>query len=193
MNNYTLHKLPERFIITSDEEINEKGGDLYYDTLMKKMYRHRFGEGNIITQPERFKKVIAQQDQIDFSALSEEEQKEIRWFDVEKIAKELLPDDSDWQRRFDVIKGFNAHKELVKDRLFTVEDMYKMWDAAVSFTEAFHNLNEEFFSKEEWYQLEQVQKNVQSRVMNKVDYLKSLLPSTEWDVEFDEQGKLKLI
>ena len=40
------------------------------------------------TNKSEIKKVIIQQNQIDFSGLSEEEQKEIWWFDVEKLACE---------------------------------------------------------------------------------------------------------
>jgi hypothetical protein len=112
---YTLHKLPGGFIITSDEEINN------FPFLI-------FTNGKPVavakgTHDSECKKVIAQQDQIDFSALSEEEQKEIRWIDVEKLAKEMLPNDSDWQRRFDIIKGFQKAQELLSDRMFTLDDI----------------------------------------------------------------------
>jgi hydroxymethylpyrimidine pyrophosphatase-like HAD family hydrolase len=91
----------------------------------------------------------------------------INGYNVEKMGKEILPDDGDWQRRFDVIKGFNAHKELVKDKFFTVDDM------KIALSEAFK-------ASQEGYQI----------TSNEI--IQSLLPKTEWEVEFDEQGKLKL-
>lgn len=61
------------------------------------------------------------------------------------------------------IKGFKAHKELMKDKFFTIEDIEKAMIERLSI--------EQFWEK----------------------CCKSLLPKTEWEVEFDEQGKLKLI
>jgi len=62
--------------------------------------------------------------------------------------------------------GFKAHQELVKDKLFTVEDMREAFEAGTKC--------------EDW-------------IDDKEEYIQSLLPKTEWDVEFDEQGKLRLI
>jgi hypothetical protein len=73
MIKYALHKLKEGFIITSDEEISLNDSILNTKTLLIEVWRHP----HITTTP-YFKKVIAQQDQIDFSALSEGEQKEIK-------------------------------------------------------------------------------------------------------------------
>lgn len=81
------------------------------------------------------------------------------------------------------IKGFKAHKELVKDKLFTIEDIVKPFGDA--FTK-FINEGGAIGSSEEWIQWQNV-----------VDwfpkYIQSLLPKTEWNIEFDEQGKIKLI
>ena len=75
---FELHKLPEGFIVTSDEEIKEYDKilcleDMKIDYATDRTNHHR----NL------FLKVIAQQDQIDLSGLLEEEQKKIGWFDVE--------------------------------------------------------------------------------------------------------------
>jgi hypothetical protein len=80
----TLHKLPEGFIVTSDKEIKE--GDLYF--LESVTTKNMILKANESKSSTNCKKVIAQQDQIDFSALTEEEQKEIGWFDVESILDE---------------------------------------------------------------------------------------------------------
>ena len=119
-----LHKLAEGFIIISDENIKEE--DWFY-------------------------KVIAQQVQIDFSALSGKEQKKIGWFDVEKLAfKEFMfPEklfyvmknssqneyllEEEYGKQNTVvyfqcvafIKGFQKAQELLSDKRFTLEDMQK--------------------------------------------------------------------
>ena len=70
MNDYILHKLSEGFIITSLSEISN--GE-YYLTDKKELEQFL----NTGYNGKNFNKVIAQQDQIIFSALSEEEQKKI--------------------------------------------------------------------------------------------------------------------
>lgn len=59
------------------------------------------------------------------------------------------------------VEGFNAHKELMKDKLFTVEDVMKFY------------------------------KHVKTHTVKEAMDL--ILQKTEWLVEFDKQGKLKLI
>jgi hypothetical protein len=67
------------------------------------------------------------------------------------------------------IRGFNAYKELVKDKLLiTDKDLFNFL----------------YFAK------------THSQYSDKAivdEFIKSLLPKTEWEVTFDEQGKLKLI
>jgi hypothetical protein len=124
---YTLHKLPEGFIITSDEEINN------FPFLI-------FTNGKPVavakgTHDSECKKVIAQQDQIDFSALSEDEQKEIGWFDVESLATELVPNRNiktpfgsnqeiiPSRERKTFIRGFQKAQELLSDGTFLLDDI----------------------------------------------------------------------
>ena len=82
--------------------------------------------------------------------------------------------------------GFNAHKELVKDKLFTIEDVreaIKMaWEADskdgtvdLNIVLSYGNNND---LRTKWTEEEIIQ---------------SLLPKPEWEVKFDEQGKLKLV
>ena len=59
------------------------------------------------------------------------------------------------------IKGFNAHKELVKDKLFTIDDIKIFY------------------------------KHVKTHTFDEAISL--ILPKTEWDIEFDKQGKIKLL
>ncbi len=77
----TLHKLSEKFLITFGagefKNFCFKEGEIIGCTLIQKEPEYS----------ETFYKVIAQQDQIDFSDLSEKEQKEIGYFDVEAEAE----------------------------------------------------------------------------------------------------------
>lgn len=125
---YTLHKLSEGFVITSDE--TPKNNDLslhpngtigIIETALAIAIFKQTNEGSYL---EDCKKVIAQQDQIDFSALSEEEQKEIGWFDAEKIfCKWFCSED---EKEY-LIKGFQIAQELLSGRRFTLEDMKRSW------------------------------------------------------------------
>ena len=70
--------------------------------------------------------------------------------------------------KYGYITGFNAHKELVKDKLFTVDDMKKAY-------------------------LQGKHGGITQSYLEFDEFIQSLLSQTEWDVEFDEQGKLKLL
>jgi len=122
--NYILHKLQEGFIVTSSEVIFDK--DLQFSERQS-----IFSKGDVPYGDTR--KVIAQQHQIDFSALSGEEQKEIGWFDVEKIQKEkflefraMITETSE-KNLFEIgiREGFLKAQELLSDRRFTLEDIKK--------------------------------------------------------------------
>jgi hypothetical protein len=112
-------------------------------------------------------------------------------FNLEKDAYDLYPEvlDNDDGRveLYDVnktvrdayIRGFNAHKELVKDKLFTVEDMKNLMHDSIIFSENARNLSlgEYALANKEWWD-----KKIQS-----------LLPKNEWECTIDEQGKITLI
>ena len=127
MSKYTLHKLSEGFIITSDEQQLRDYKGLMLNTVVNKLFTDMG-----VSLMRDFKKVIAQQDQIDFSALSEEEQKEIGWFDVEKLANEY----SDYETKSkwgDIVRntykeGFKKAQELLSDRKFTLDDILDAWE-----------------------------------------------------------------
>jgi hypothetical protein len=145
---FELHKLPEGFIITSnkpEEGINPEAN--YFDDKVDK--------NGLVTLPEMFTeklntylvkgikenrryvyKVIAQQDQIDFSALSEEEQKEIGIYYepvVEAInrawsylnALGYFTDPTNEGRVVEnlLIQARVRSQELLSDRRFTLEDV----------------------------------------------------------------------
>lgn len=138
---YTLHKLPEGFIITSDKKTN------IGDTCTSD--KNIIDIGKIHNQWSMFKpttqehldmlkscmKVIAQQDQIDFSDLKEKEQKEIGWFDIEKLAHnnavELwMPEDHDYYTGhvLGYKQGSQKAQKLLSEKKFTLEDFYKFLD-----------------------------------------------------------------
>jgi hypothetical protein len=127
--NLTLHKLPEGFIVTSDE--HWKTDDSIYDfkdNVFRICKLSHLPNGEEV-KDRWCKKVIAQQDQIDFSALTEEKQKEIGWFDVEKIQKEkflefraMITETSE-KNLFEIgiREGFQKAQELLSDRRVTLE------------------------------------------------------------------------
>jgi hypothetical protein len=95
MTTYTLHKISEGFIITSDEKIEHIGLVMHFNGFIKELLtitdiddfcgiKEDGGVGTI--RLANCQKVIVQQDQIDFSNLNEEECKLIGWFDVEKLS-----------------------------------------------------------------------------------------------------------
>lgn len=116
----TLHKLSERFLITFGagefKNFCFKEGEIIGCILIQKEPEYS----------ETFYKVIAQQDQIDFSALSEEEQKEIGWFDVQKLAQYYAKSRVDVSTAWgSYVDGFRKAQEIFSDRKFTLEDMRK--------------------------------------------------------------------
>jgi hypothetical protein len=78
-----------------------------------------------------------------------------------------------------IVDMFNAHKELVKDKLFTIEDMRKAIEIAQTST---------YVSTQHFSGHSSVKHNFKPD-----EIIQSLLPKTEWEVTFNEQGKLKLI
>jgi len=128
---YTLYKLPQGFIVTSDEEV--KNEDCYlWDNRVIKNHIVPTTEGNYMSNYfHKGLKIIAQQDRIIFN-ISEKEQKEIGWFDVEKMAKKsaielLTSKDFDYPLGYVLgyNDGFQKALELLSDKEFTKEDVEK--------------------------------------------------------------------
>ena len=135
MTNYKLHKLPkEGFIITSDEEIKE--GDLQWFPFNNNIKTASEEQG---IHPD-CKKVVAQQDQIDFTFLSEEDQKKIGWYNIEQFAHEVLIKWGIFSGslhtgiRDGFVEGFQKAVELLSDRVFTMEDMDKAFKQGLNST-----------------------------------------------------------
>lgn len=87
---------------------------------------------------------------------------------VERLYSRVISENEyDFRRGFEI--GFNAHKELVKDKFILSEkDIYRIIDMA---------------RKDDGV----------DGYYHQSEIIQSLLPKTEWGVEFDEQNKLKLI
>lgn len=98
---------------------------------------------------------------------------------VEKIYSKYIPKDEleDYITLFQL--GFKANQELVKDKLFTVDDVSKIFAVGVQL-----GINQELFTQQG--------KPLQDENVVLQRTLQSLLPKTEWDIEFVED-KLKLI
>jgi hypothetical protein len=126
----TLHKLPEGFIVTSDE--GSKKGELTIfpsteNGRIVKLNTPKTAESDYAANGIYNLKVIAQQDQIDFSALSKEDEKRIGYFDIEKFIDKIdTPENLDQFSYGEGIEiGFLKAQELLSDRRFTLEDMRK--------------------------------------------------------------------
>jgi hypothetical protein len=135
---FTLHKLPDGVIITSDEKIREPGK--IYSVKWNRIYIGNEVTGNTVDMTDGFllidkdicKKVIAQEDEINFSALSEKKLKRIGWFDVEKLSRQWFLSakfqSSHIADMKSFIAGFQKAQELLSDRMFMLEDINKAYD-----------------------------------------------------------------
>mgnify|MGYP006921281610 CR=1 FL=1 len=109
----------------------------------------------------------------------------INGYSVEKMAEEFANNSAttNYEDGINVgkyqgyIAGVNTHKELVKDKLFTMDDLK---------TQLVQFVND--FTK---FKYRGNYADIINQFCNNVE--KSLLPKTEWECYFDEQGKLKLI
>ena len=107
----------------------------------------------------------------------------INGYSVEKLAFEAMIDYKPFEEvegykdyaKHGYIKGFKAHQELTKDKLFTKKDMIN----------SLKELSKQLFLKKEFSLSDSIEKS--SKI------IQSLHPKTEWDIEIDEQGKLKLL
>lgn len=178
----------EHYIVVDDSEIKE--GDLiWYNKTIGKLifsqddlgqgYDIQFGMGvsypiydplNIVkkiiysTQPFNF-------DWIEPLSLTDVEEL-IYGYSVEKMTEEYAGSYGDFRQRREAYKsGFKAHQKLVKDKLFNIEDMEKAIKKALYY----------------WTK----NANTQSQAVS--DIIQQLPPKTEWDVKFNEQGKLELL
>lgn len=172
------------YIVVDDSEIKE--GDWFYNS--------KYQEIGINYNPDGCKKITHSTQPLDYdidggyypmsvTALSLSEVEElVNGYSVEKMADVLYPeslDDYDGKvKPYDLnepvrksyILGFKTHQELVKDKLFTIEDI------KIAIQQAFLSGVERL---EDYEKVEQM-------------ILSNITPKTEWDIEFVD-GKMKLI
>lgn len=148
---YTLFKIENGFVIYKNKTIpyNPKGGtegsficlgELKYDDDTK--WVTNVGDCNACREllASSFDiECLQSLNQIDFSALSKEEQKKIGWFDLSKLANEQFDIDTKkipvpsslWYNSQEVqyysfIKGFEKAQELLSNPILTEEDLIKL-------------------------------------------------------------------
>ncbi len=122
-----LHKLPNGYVLTSDEVIKDVRPYIGKLHLEKGTILNTFP--SYLTDLSECKLVITQD--FDFSSLSPEEQKEIGWFDVENELNKLLDKDENLYSMVELMSyklGFQKAQELLSDRMFTLEDMRNAFD-----------------------------------------------------------------
>lgn len=185
------------YIIVDDSEIKE---DNYYFSKITNNVFIRRRNGHWIDDYDKvmYKKITHSTQPLEYTtedhlhyykikqlSLSEVEEA-IYGYSVEKMAREkyrIKNPLNDYDERYfnshgvaiaeGYIDGFNAYKELVKDKLFTVEQAYLIWKAG-----------------QEYWKTSGTSITFEELVEKR----KQLLPEkTEWDVTFDEQRKIKLI
>jgi hypothetical protein len=98
-------------------------------------------------------------------------------YNVQTMAKQqTIIDEFNSEKSY--VNGFNAHKEIVKDKLLSIQ-LY----SNNNHLEWIYNRMIEVHGENPNYDYMIAFKKI----------IQSLFPPTEWDVTFDEQGKLKLV
>ena len=172
-----LLKLSEtHYIFVDDSEIRE--GDCYcFDKVDKQIWFGNFESMEKITHStkpiERYDHPAGGYegtfDKIKPLSLSEVEEV-INGYSVEKMAEKFVIEKLKISSQapgvmIGYIDGFKAHQELVKDKLFTIEDMRWAFESATDLSPYYDSFD---------------------------DFYKTIAPKTEWDIEFVD-GKIKLI
>jgi len=128
-----LHKTEEGYILTSDEPIIPR--DICRSPRYNDLFFFGTRENSYVDECE---KVIAQQHQLSFSALSPEDQKNIEWFDVEEIVKNwylhaqflssLRADPESFVQGFQKAQELLSDKEKIKDVQILLKQIVD-WDS----------------------------------------------------------------
>lgn len=171
---------PTHYIVVDDSEIKEK--DWFYFKIdnivdivqveskfhLEKIKKHKENKKvTHSTQPELLG--IGWMQSVKPLLLSEVEEL-INGYSVEKMAKLHCPDEISFENMY--IRGFKAHEELVKDKVFTIEETIE-------------------FAMNMIAQYVQGNTNIWNRELLKQS-IQSLLP-TEWDITIDENNKITLL
>jgi peptide methionine sulfoxide reductase MsrA len=182
----TLIKLSgQHYIIVDDSEI--KKGDWIYKTNEPHKNAISISTGGAPDGWKRISKSFgASMGSLEKSPLSEVKEA-IYGYSVEKMANEKYHrTPEEYNEDLNLLcagysDGFVAAMELVKDKLFTVEDMI---NAFISGTNS--GANYESIINCSSGDLEEAENFAKCEFE---DFKKSLQPKTEWDIEIDEQGK----
>jgi hypothetical protein len=131
MTTYQLHKTPEGYIVTSNEDIQI--GEKYIDDT-NYIRRSITGEGEYWRVRNNYRKVIEKL--IDLSTLSQPEQDKICWFDVEGLAEEYRlntgwEDSANLPYTSGFIRGFQKAQDLLYPLLKQTS-----WNVEVEITES---------------------------------------------------------
>lgn len=186
---FKLIKLKEGYIIVSDKEIKE--ADIHINLLTKEIERasknlskNFIGNSNFnFSVRKQYKKIIASNfipelPNIDFNDLEEE----FGIVCVEKLAKEAngyLPYARDTKGvafNEGFIEGFNKCLELNKDKLYTAEQMKDAFESGENYGKTWS----------EFYNTDSVSRLAAERTENFNNFIQSLQPKTEWDIEVEE-------
>ncbi len=177
-------KKGEHYIIVDDSEMRE--GDCWYNKSTGLWFKVsqdniRMYKQNSNMNRDGLNKITHSTQPLEGvqNILLSEIEEAIYGYSVEKMALKQYPItnvgisstltvDSKVMYREGYILGFKAHQELVKDKLFTIEDMKK----------AYYQGHKSGLGSDNSLTFE--------------EFIKSLLPKTEWDIEIID-GKIKLI
>lgn len=208
----TLIKINEQhYVVVDNSEIKEN--QWYCNDKVLFLSDSKFDEGNnpnqnknnkLVTHSTQPLEIIATKykgsvaveemkgfDKIKPLSLSEVEEL-IHGYSVEKMIEERFKDDKNpqnivWLKKNYYKEGFNALKELVKDKLFTIEDLRRAFDAGNegsggSLRNRVRKYNgfDEYITNELGYVWDKDNGYVEPK-------------QTEWLITFDKQGKIKLI
>jgi hypothetical protein len=164
-----LIKLEEHFYIVDDSEI--KKGDLVIDNNELRFAVENFPATNWCKKITHSTQPL--ENVIKISLLDIEEV--VYGYNLLKMVENFSGKDAgSWQCPISYEIGFKAHQELVKDKLFTTEDMINAFKAG---RQGFGGAIKQ--RKYDWN--------------NPYDYIKSLLSKTEWNITIDENNKITLI
>lgn len=165
------------YIVVDDSKKGKEGWN--YNFVINKLDKLSRNYADFSTEWQYCKKITHSTqplEGVEFISLSEVEEA-IYVYSVEKMAynqlgNNLAPSIGSHEA---YIRGFNAHKELVKDKLFTIDDIRNAFKAGQKYGED-NACNAEI----------DLNNNI-------IQYVVSLLPKNEWEVEFNKNNKLKLI
>ncbi len=169
------------YIIVDDTEIKEGDIFIHPNKTIERASRDLDGRGlNKITHSTQPLELSTSHintgkyhfDKIKHLSLSEVEEV-INGYSVEKMAEKFVMEKLKISSQapgvmIGYIEGFKTHQELVKDKLFTIEDLEKA-------------LSQAFLACQDGYDI------------TTKEIIQSLLPKTEWDIEIDKNNKITLL